>query len=270
MMRRRVIGLICLAVAGAPTARAQDYDCLIEPWQTLKLAAAVPGVVASVEVDRGDVVHAGQLVAKLESDVEEANAHIAAVHAANETAIASNSARVDYLRRKRGRNDQLRTGNIVSLESADEAAADVKVAEAQLYEAELNVAQARLEAKRAEGLLRQRLVVSPVTGVVTERALGPGEFRNDQSHILTVAQIDPLRVEAFLPVAMYGQVNVGMTATVRPEQPVGGSYPAKVVVVDKVLDAASGTMAVRLQLPNPDLRLPAGVHCRLQFPSGSG
>ncbi len=270
MMLSRVIILIGVAGAVASVARAQDHDCLIEPWQTLKLAAAVPGVVASVDVDRGDVVHAGQLVAKLDSDVEEANARIAAVHAANETAIASNGARVDYLRRKRGRNEQLRNGNIVSLESADEAAADVKVAEAQLREAELNVAQARLEAKRAEGLLQQRMVVSPVNGVVTERALGPGEFRNDQSHILTVAQMDPLRVEAFLPVSLYGQIKLGMTATVRPEQPVGGSYKAKVVVVDKVLDAASGTMGVRLQLPNADLQLPAGIHCQLHFPLEGG
>ena len=101
--------------------------------------------------------------------------------------------------------------------------------------------------------------------MVTERALGPGEFRNDQAHILTVAEMDPLRVEAFLPVALYGTLKVGDTAQVMPEQPVGGRYAAKVTVVDQVLDAASGTVGVRLELPNPGLRLPAGIHCRLRF-----
>jgi multidrug efflux pump subunit AcrA (membrane-fusion protein) len=40
-----------------------------------------------------------------------------------------------------------------------------------------------------------------------------------------------------------------------------GTYQAKVVVVDKVIDAASGTMGVRLQLPNPDNKIPAGIRC---------
>ena len=54
-----------------------------------------------------------------------------------------------------------------------------------------------------------------------------------------------------------------------PDAPVGGSYQAKIVVVDQMFDAASNTIGVRLELPNPDLRLPAGVHChvRLSGPS---
>ncbi len=249
----------------ATPALAGEYDCLIEPKQELKLAAPVQGVVSEVSVDRGDRVHKGQVVARLESDVEEANAQIAATHAANETAIASGKARVEFLQRKVNRNTQLRPNNIVSFATADEAAADEKVAEAQLNEAELNVAQARLEARRALGLLKQREVLSPVDGVVTERALGPGEFRNDQAHILTIAEMDPLRIETYLPLAVYGKIKVGDTATVAPEQPVGGSYTAKVTVVDRVLDAASGTIGVRLELPNPKYALPAGIHCRVTF-----
>lgn len=253
-----------LILLGGP-ALAGEFDCLIEPKQLLKLAAPVQGVVASVAVDRGDRVRKGQVVARLEYEVEEANAQIAAVHAANDTAVTSGRSRVDYLHRKMGRNEQLRPGNIVSFATADEAASDARVAEAQLREAELNVAQARLEARRAAGLLRQREVVSPVDGVVTERALGPGEFRNDQAHILTVAQMDPLRIETFLPIAAYGKIKVGDTASVMPEQPVGGRYTATVSVVDQVLDAASGTVGVRLDLPNPTFALPAGIHCRVEF-----
>jgi len=38
-----------------------------------------------------------------------------------------------------------------------------------------------------------------------------------------------------------------------------------VTVVDKVMDAASGTFGVRLALPNPDLALPAGLKCKIRF-----
>jgi RND family efflux transporter MFP subunit len=257
--------VLCAAVFASPAAAA-DYACLIEPQQVLKLAAPVQGVVSIVSVDRGDRVRKGQLVASLDSEVEEANAQIAKVHAANDTAIESGRARVDFLKRKQVRNETLRKTDAVSFAQMDEAASDAKVAEAQLREAELNVAQARVEARRADGLLQQRRIISPVDGVVTERGLGPGEFRNDQAHILTVAEMDPLRVETFLPIAAYGHMKVGDKATVLPEAPVGGSYEATVVIVDNVLDAASGTIGVRLRLPNPDFKLPAGIHCKVRFP----
>ncbi len=263
-MRTAALVLFLAALAHGP-AHATDYACLMEPRQVLKLAAPVQGVVATVTVDRGDRVTKGQVVATLDSEVEEAAALIAQVRAANDTAIRSGRARLDFLKRKQTRNEQLRTTDAVSFAAMDEATADARVADATLREAELNMAMARLEARRAEGQLQQRRIVSPVNGVVTERALGPGEFRNDQAHILTVAELDPLRIEAFLPIALYGRVRVGDRAEVLPEAPVGGAYPATVTVVDHVLDAASSTIGVRLELPNPGLLLPAGVHCRVRF-----
>ena len=45
----------------------------------------------------------------------------------------------------------------------------------------------------------------------------------------------------------------------------GGSYTGRVVIVDKVMDAASGTFGIRVELPNPSLGLPAGLKCRVRF-----
>jgi RND family efflux transporter MFP subunit len=246
-------------------ALAEDHACLIEPKQILKLAASVQGVVSAVAVDRGDRVHSGQLVAQLDSEVEEANLAIAKLRATNDTEIAAGQAKLDFLKRKLARKDTLRGNTYGSAAELDEAQSDVRVSEAQLRENVMNLDQAKLEAIRANGLLHQRLIVSPVAGVVTERTLGPGEFLNDQAHILTIAEMDPLRIETFLPVAMYRHVKVGDVASVMPDEPVGGAYQAKVVVVDQVFDAASNTIGVRLELPNPDLRLPAGIHCRVRF-----
>ena len=257
------IALLLLLVA-CP-AMAEDYACLIEPRQVLKLAASVQGVVASIAADRGDQVQKGQLVAQLDSEVEEANVAIARLRAANDTEIAAGQAKLDYLRRKMSRKDKLLNNTYGSVAELDEAESDARVAEAQLRENVMNLSQAKLEAKRADGLLHQRQIVSPVNGVVTERTLGQGEFVNDQAHILTIAEMDPLRVETYLPISVYGRVKVGDVADVMPEAPVGGTYQAKVVVVDQVFDAASNTIGVRLELPNPDHRLPAGIHCRVRL-----
>ena len=82
---------------------------------------------------------------------------------------------------------------------------------------------------------------------------------------MKLAQIHPLYVEVIMAVANLGLVKVGMEAAVRPESPVGGLYNAKVIVVDRVVDAASGTFGVRLELPNPDYRLPPGLKCKVIF-----
>ncbi|MBW1999104.1 MAG: HlyD family efflux transporter periplasmic adaptor subunit, partial [Deltaproteobacteria bacterium] len=75
-----------------------------------------------------------------------------------------------------------------------------------------------------------------------------------------------LHVEVILPVEMLGSIKKGMIATVRPESPVSGAYKAKVLVVDKVVDAASGTFRVRLELPNPKFQIPPGLKCKVIFP----
>ena len=58
----------------------------------------------------------------------------------------------------------------------------------------------------------------------------------------------------------------GDTATVRLESAIGGSYPAKVVVVDRMLDAASATFGVRLELANGERGVPAGIRCKVDLP----
>ncbi len=259
--------LLILAPHGLDAQAASDpaFDCVMEAQQLVKLASPVVGVLSELVVDRGDFVRKEQFLGKLEDSVEEASAAFAKVKATNDFPIKSIEARLEFLRRKHERADQLVAKAAASQASLDEASSDAKVAEQQLKEAELNLNLAQLESKRTEALLRQRTLRSPIDGLVVERLLVPGEYRNEQSPILTIAEMDPLRVEVFLPIRYYGQIDVGSDAEVRPEEPVGGVYTARVIVVDRVMDAASATFGVRLKLPNPDFRLPAGVRCKVRF-----
>ncbi len=248
-----------------PSVGASEFDCVIEPQQLVKLASPVVGVIARLDVDRGDFVRKGQIVGKLEDGVETAILALARTRATNEHAVNSAEARLHFLRRKFDRLQELSTKVLSSITALEEAEADSKVTEQQLKEAHLNREIARLEVRHAEEVVNQRTLRSPIDGVVVERLLVPGEYRNEQSPVLTLAQIDPLRIEVFVPTVYYGQIHAGSTAKVQPEQPISGIYPATVTVVDRVLDAASGTFGVRLSMPNPDLSLPAGVRCRALF-----
>ena len=95
--------------------------------------------------------------------------------------------------------------------------------------------------------------------------MSPGEFVYSQTPLLTVAEMNPLNVEVYIPIDLYGKVIKGSPATILPESPIGGSYAARVVVVDQVFDAASGTYGARLELANPQYAIPAGLRCRVKF-----
>ena len=62
-----------------------------------------------------------------------------------------------------------------------------------------------------------------------------------------------------------GQIRVGMSAQIVPEPPLKGTFLGIVTVVDRIADAANGTFGVRVSLPNPDYRLPAGLKCKVRF-----
>ncbi len=249
----------------AASATKTDFDCVIEAQQLVKLSSPVVGVIARLDVDRGDVVQKGQILGSLEDTIERANLALARAKATNEFPVTSIQARLKFLRRKMERAAELVARSAGSQANFDEAESDVKVAEQQLKEAELNLNIAQLELQHTIAMLEQKTLHSPVDGLVVERLLLPGEYRNEQNPILTLAQINPLRVEVFVPINYYRQIHVGTNAVIEPEQPIGGAYKALVAVVDKVMDAASGTFGVRLTLPNPDLSLPAGVRCRVKF-----
>lgn len=265
-----LVALSCTLAAAGTSAQqrplaGQSFDCLMEAHVTIKLSAAVTGLISKVHVDRGDVVKAGQVVANLDSELQEAVANLARIRAGNEFQVQANMRRTEFLQRKVERVQSLRLKNVSTQVALDEAETEAKIAEFSAREAELNREVTKAEQKREEAALNQRVVRSPLDGIVTERVLFSGEYRHDTNHLMTIAQVHPLNVETFLPVSLYGKIAVGATAEIHPEIPDGGKHVAKVVIVDRVLDAASGTFGVRLELPNADYRLPAGVRCKVNF-----
>jgi hypothetical protein len=106
-----------------------------------------------------------------------------------------------------------------------------------------------------------------------ERMMHPGEvadLSDARKPILKIADIDVLHVEVVLPVEAYGMVKPGSQVDVAPEVAGSGKHVATVKTVDRILDAASGTFGVRLELPNKSHKLPAGVKCKALFPSIPG
>lgn len=215
------------------------WDCLVEPHMVVSVGSPVDGVLEEVLVDRGDTVKKGQVVAKLQSGVEAAAVELTRAH-------------IEFGRRKVERNVALHEKQLISSQEKDEMETEVRLREQEL--------------KRDLESLKLRTIVSPLDGVVVERRLAKGDLvRADRSVVLRLAQIDPLNVEVVAPGEFFGAAKIGMVGSVSMRPLLPGSYKATVVVVDRLIDGASGTFGIRLELPNPGNKIPAGMKCNVQL-----
>jgi RND family efflux transporter MFP subunit len=258
-----VVGFLAAApgAVGAPAS----FDCVMEPSLSVKLGSAVLSIIESVAVERGALVKKGEPVARIQSAVEEA---VVAANKARADSTAEIEAKEALLAQKSGilnRKLNLAQQRVTSSQDVENAQADFNVTKQELALAHLNHQMAGIEVERSEAELALRTIRSPIDGIVTQRSLGPGEFVNQEATIVSIARIDPLNVETYLPVSYYKSIKVGDVATVLPNDPFGGEREAKVSVVDHVFDAASGTFGVRLELANPNNTMPAGLRCRVVF-----
>lgn len=260
------LALWCLAASAGISA--QEYDCMVEARQAIEIRSPVEGLIDRVLVQRGDVVLRGQVLAVIESSVERATVEVAKMRAAMDGEIKVAEARVDLNAKKVERARELHRQNFVSDNARDEAEAEFRLATEDLRRTRENQRLAQADALRAAASLDIRTIRSPFTGVVVEVLLKQGELAATatvKNPLMKLAEIDPLNVEVVLPSKLYGSIRRGQLATVLPEAPVQGTYQSVVKVVDRVIDAASGTFGVRLELPNRQGKVPAGIRCRVRF-----
>lgn len=237
-VRLLLFTLLAGAFALSPARAADDFAGLLQPSRLVEIGSQVSGIIDSVTVERGDRVAAEQVLVQLKAGLER-------------VVVDRARAQLEFAVRRAGRNEELFQRELISEHEEDELETEVRLA--------------RLVLAEAEEKLAMRMIQSPVDGVVVERFRSPGE-QVGQGPVLTIARIDPLNVEVIVPLELFGSISRGMEAVVRPEAPVGGTYTARVVIVDQVIDAASGTFGVRLELPNADHALPAGLKCSVRFP----
>jgi RND family efflux transporter MFP subunit len=222
----------------------------------------VIGVLEKVNVDRGSVIYKGQVLATLKADVERAAAGVARSKAQAQADLQAAMANRDFNRQRLSRAQDLVAKKFLSSQALDQTRTEADVAEQRLEQAREQKRVWDHEHEMALAQLSLRNLVSPLSGVVVERYLSPGERVEDRP-VLKIATMDPLRVEVFMPAASYRQVKPGMSATVYPELPDTGERTAKVTLVDQFIDPASNTFRVRLELANPNNELPSGLRCKV-------
>jgi RND family efflux transporter MFP subunit len=243
---------------------SHNFDCMVMPSEVIEIGSPIIGLIHEVPVERGDYVEAGQVVARLESSVEEAAVRVARARAHRKGELKSSEVSLELGEKRRQRAIDLFQRDSVSLDTREEVETGATLAALELEQAQENLRIASLQLDQAVAFLERHTIRSPISGFVTERLMAPGEVVDEET-MLRIAQIDPLRVEVILPSQLFGRVRAGDRTEIVPEPPLDQPRPAEVAIVDPLIDGPSGTFGARLLLPNPDHDLPAGLRCQVRF-----
>lgn len=262
---------ILLTIIMAPPISAgrevlSDLDCVVEPSKVVQLGSAVPGLIASTSYDRSDFVSPGTVMATLESRLEQASLAIAEEVATHGTSVDLRQATASFGERTRERNAELLKTSSISRQNMDQVETETRIARLQVQQERENQRLADLRVERERAALDRRKVVSPIEGTVVERYKSAGEYV-DHDPVYKIAQLNPLHVEVIVPLEYLGQVESGMRGAVTVLAPGFDNkvIDAQVRRIDAVSDAASATYGVRLVMDNPELKIPSGVRCQVDF-----
>ena len=232
--------------------------------QTVAIAPRTGGRLLSVNVQLGDRVRRGQVLAKVEDReiVEQVRAAEASQEVAKAT-IRQREADLNVAKLNFERSKNLFQRQLLAKQALDDAESRYLAAVAQL---DLSTAQLSANAARLEELrinLQHTSVVSPVDGFVASRTVDPGAMVNTNTSIASVVDISRLRLVVNVVEKDLRMVSPGDVAEVEVDAYPGEKFNGKIARVAPVLDPATRTMAMEVEIPNGDSKLKPGMYARI-------
>jgi RND family efflux transporter MFP subunit len=252
----------------------------LAPYEQVTLYSRVDGYLESIRCDIGDFMRRGELVAEIDVPemtalIEERRAEVARSEAALEQARAAiqqyeAELKFERLSQERLRRIRSRNQDVLPQHEVDRAEAAAGVAAGKLAKAraDLLAAEAGVRAAAAavesERMAEYARLQSPITGVITERFVDPGDLvqaastsRTQAAPIVSVARIDRIRLLIDVPEPQAPFVGKG--TRVRVSTAGHDAIEAAVARTSEVLNPASRTLRAEVDVSNPKNKLRPGM-----------
>ena len=238
----------------------------LEGQASVDVSSKVSGRLEEVAVRIGDRVTKGGILARVESrEITEQVRQAEASFDVARATVRQREADLKFAQTNLDRSRSLFERSLLPRQTLDDADARHQSAQAQLdlSRAQFNQAQARLdELKITLGATEIR---SPVNGFVGKRLLDPGAFVSPNTAVVSVVEIDRVRLVANVVEKDLRRVRVGSTADVEVDAFPGEVFRGQVARVAPVLDPATRTAQMEVEVPNGDYRLKPGMYSRVKL-----
>jgi membrane fusion protein (multidrug efflux system) len=212
----------------------------IEAFADALVIAKVGGEVREIFVEEGDDVTAGQILARLDGD-----------RLRLETRQAE--ARLQKLRRDYERNVDLSERGLISAGDFEKIKFDM-----DSLEAAYNLA--RLELSYTE-------IRAPIDGVISERFIKIGNVldANPPSSTFQITSLEPLVSYLHVPEREYRRISAGQAAVIEVDALANDEFAATVARISPVVDPATGTFKITVEVSDPTRRLKPGMFGRINI-----
>lgn len=225
----------------------------VKAQQSVEIRPQIDGILQRIAVEEGQLVKAGDLLAEID------DRSIRAAYEQAKAELAVVQAQLDVARLDLKRYQDLRKGQAVSAQMADQQLATV-----QQLEAQLRSVQATINARQVD--LSYTRILSPISGQVGIRNVDAGNYvrTSDAVSLFSVVQLDPISIEISLPQSRLHELQL-LAQQIRQQHTVPvlaylkeGAEPlaqGKLSVVDNRVASQTGTIRVKADFANPDSAL---------------
>src|ERR1700734_1691266 len=265
------------AIAGEGAAAAGsilDASGYVVARRQATVASKITAKMMELDIEEGDHVKAGQIIAKLDDTniraaLDQARAQLAYAKAGlAETQVNLANAQRDYDRQK-----SLIAGHFVSQAAVDNSRTTLDALGAQLATQRSNIEVAERGMNMAERNLDDTIVRAPFSGVVTVKAAQPGEMVSPisagggftRTGIGTIVDMDSLEIQVDVNENFINRVRPAQAATAKLNAYPDWQIPAHVIAVIPTADRSKGTVTVRIALDQKDQRILPEMGVRVSF-----
>jgi RND family efflux transporter MFP subunit len=233
---------------------------------TVEVAPKTGGRLVNVAVKLGDRVTRGQLIAKLDDlEIIEQVRQAAASHRVAEATIRQREADLTLAQTNVERSRNLFGRQLLPKQTLDDSEARYQAALAQLDLARAQLAQNDARLQELKINLANTSVTAPVTGYIARRYVDPGAWVSQNAPVVSVVDIASLRLVVNVVERDLKVVTVGDTAVVEVDAYPGEKFSGRIARVAPVLDPATRTAEMEIEVPNQDNRLKPGMYARISL-----
>jgi RND family efflux transporter MFP subunit len=233
-----------------------SYNGDIKAEYEVKVFSKIPDRIEKFFVDESDIVKKGAPIAKIlattiEQGVRQAEAILIAAQA------QAANLRVEYDRALR-----LSKENAMSQQQFDAIKTQYESVQAQVEQAQAALASAKSQ-------LNDALVTAPITGIVGKRYYDAGDMANPADPLVTIVQMDRVKIEFDATEVDLGRLSVGQPAAIAVKAYPDQLFTGKVDKISPVLDPTTRMAEVDVIVDNRDRKLMPGMYAQVEVTTGT-
>jgi len=277
-------------------SRTVDVNGTLAAQDEVAVAFKVSGRIDRMNVDLGDQINAGQVIASVdktdfrlavdqaEAALQQARARLGLpvegaddrVNLEGTPLVQQAKATLEEARLSRDRAKQMMEQKLIARADSDTAEANFQIADGRYHDAleeirnrQATLLQRKTELEQAKQMLSDADLKAPITGAVLQRGGSVGQYVAPGTAVVTLVRMHPLRLQLPVPERAASGVRVGQSIELSLEND-NTVYSGRVTRLSPAIDPVNRTLMVEASIPNEGGRLKPGTFVRASLVTQRG